>query len=314
MHIHQSLTLNTGASMPRVGLGTWKSPRESAGQAVEYALIESGYRHIDCAAIYRNEEEIGQSLKKVLSKGSVGRGDIFITSKLWNSAHRKNDVLTACKKTLHDLGLDYLDLYLVHWGIATPSHWTISTNGQEVEYDEHGRVVLEKVSLQETWEAMQELVKAGLVKALGVANFTAPMLIDLLTYAHIPPAVNQIELHPYLQQSRLVEFCQDKNIVVTAYSPLGSPGNYRDTTVLEDETLRRIAHTHNKTSAQVALRYGIQRNTVVIPKSTHPERIKENISVFDFELSDDEMGAIANIDKKLRLTDPYIWGKIPYFD
>jgi len=312
------ITLNTGALMPIVGLGTWKSAPNKAGQAVEYALTEAGYRHIDCAAIYQNEKEIGQAFKKVFSGNALKREDVFITSKLWNSAHRKNEVRVACEKTLSDLNLECLDLYLMHWGIATPSHWAIPTNGgQEAEYDEHGILVMEKIPIRETWEAMEELVRAGLVKAIGVANFTAPMLIDILTYATILPAMNQIEIHPYFQQTRLIEFCQSKKIAVTAYSPLGSPGNFVAKglpAVLEDEVINKIAQVHQKTNANILVRWAMQRGTVVIPKSITPERIKENTDVFDFELSDSEMIDIATLDRKLRFLDPYVWGKIPYFD
>ncbi|MES2134703.1 MAG: aldo/keto reductase [Patescibacteria group bacterium] len=310
-----TIPLSSGALMPALGLGTWKSPADIVGQAVEYALTEGGYRHIDCAAIYQNEKEIGRAFKKVFEGGAVKRSDVFITSKLWNSAHRKNEVRIACEKTLYDLNLKYLDLYLVHWGIATPSHWAIPTNGgPEAEYDEHGVLLLEKIPIRETWEAMEDLVHAGLVKAIGVANFTAPMLIDILTYATIPPAINQIELHPYLQQSRLVEFCQQKNIAVTAYSPLGSPGNYTKSNVLEDALITEIAETHKKSPAQVLIRFALERNTIVIPKSTSPERIKENIDVFDFELSDPEMAKLRALEQGLRFVDPYEWGKVPYFD
>lgn len=295
--------------MPIIGLGTWKSDRGKVGKAVEFALMNCGYRHIDCAAVYGNEKEIGESFNAIFAGGIVNREDIFITSKLWNDAHRKNAVLKACKKTMGDLRIDYLDMYLMHWGMAT------SEDGERV--DDAGILITENTPIRETWKAMEDLVRSGLVKAIGVANFTAPMLLDLLSYAKILPAVNQIELHPYLQQSRLTEFCESKNIAVTAYSPLGSPGNVEGhglPILLEEEVIAKIARTHGKTPAQVLLRWGIQRNTVVIPKSTHPERIKENIDVFDFELSKSEMNALGKLNRNLRFVDPYHWYKIPYFD
>ena len=189
---------------------------------------------------------------------------------------------------------------------TSDGHWAL---------DKNGVLALEPVSYRETWEAMEGLVEAGLVKAIGVANLSVAQLIDLLSYANIKPAVNQIELHPHLQQSRLVEFCQYRGIGVTAYSPLGRPG-YAEMTdkLVEDEIITGIARAHGKTPAQVLLRWGIQRNTVVIPKSIHPDRIKENIDVFDFELSEAEMRVIAGLERGLRLVDPYEWGKIPYFD
>jgi diketogulonate reductase-like aldo/keto reductase len=300
------LTLDTGARMPMVGLGTWKSAPDAVGNAVAYALVECGYRHIDCAPIYGNEKEIGESFRSVFDAGKVRREDVFITSKLWNSEHRRDNVPSACKNTLFDLKLDYLDLYLMHWGYA---------HSRDEAVDKNGFLILEKIPVRETWEAMEELVQSGLVKAIGVANFGVAQLADLLSYAKIPPAVNQVELHPYLQQSRLVEFCQYRNVVVTAYSPLGRPGESEmANSLLGDKTIVKIAHAHGKTPAQVLLRFAMQRETIVIPKSTHSGRIKENIEVFDFVLSDTDMDAIARLDRHQRLVDPYVWGKIPYFD
>ena len=304
--LSDNLILNTGASMPRIGLGTWKSKPEEAGRAVEYALAEAGYCHIDCAAIYRNESEIGTALASIFGSGARKREDVFVTSKLWNTEHARDHVRTACEKTLRDLQLDYLDLYLMHWGIASSE-----------QLDEQGYLITEKISIRETWEAMQELVSAGLVKAIGVANFSAPMIIDLLTYAKITPAVNQIELHPYLQQTAMVEFCQHKNITVTAYSPLGSPGNMKPKgfpVIAEEPIIIEIAKRLGKSPAQVMIRWGMQRNTVVIPKSVTPERIKENLAVFDFELSDADMAAIKTLDRNLRFVNSAQWWKIPYFD
>jgi len=310
------IPLNAGAHMPVVGLGTWQSPRDKAGDAVEYALGQCGYTHIDCAWIYGNEKEIGASFKRVFDRGSVKRKDIFITSKLWNSFHSNENVSKACKETLADLGLEYLDLYLIHWGLSSPA-------GKDKEpLDERGVLRSGSISIRETWEAMQELVQARLVKAIGVSNFTVPMLTDLLSYAKIVPAVNQVELHPYLQQERLLEFCGSKGIAVTAYSPLGRPGaepprshmELPGQRLVDDATIVAIASQHGKTPAQTMIRWAIQRGTVVIPKSVTPARIKENIAVFDFELSDDDMKKISALDKRQRLVDPYDWWKIPYFN
>lgn len=295
--------------MPVIGLGTWKSLPEQAGQAVEHAL-DCGYRHVDCAVIYRNEKEIGVAFNKVFSGGKIKREETFITSKLWNNVHRRNDVEAACRQTLKDLQLDYLDLYLIHWGVAVPP-------GVETEpLDKNGFLITDKVPVRETWEAMEELVKKGLVKAIGVSNFTASMLVDLLTYAKIVPAMNQIELHPYNAQSKLVEFCHYQNIAVTAYSPLGSPGTKEvgEPVLLEDEQVVAIAKSHAKSPAQVLIRWAIQGGTVAIPKSTNPENIKNNFNVFDFELSEQEIEQLLKLDKRFRYTNPVSWWKIPYFD
>lgn len=303
-------TLNSGATMPVLGLGTWKSEPGKVGAAIEYAVLERGYRHIDCAPIYRNEPEIGETFTKIFAGGKVKRKDLFITSKLWNTAHAADDVVVACKKTLHDLHLDYLDLYLMHWGIAQ------SPKLLNQIFDQLGRLTIPRVPVRETWEAMEELVQLGLVKSIGVANFTGPMLVDLLSYAAVKPAMNQVELHPYLQQARLVQFCRGQGIAVTAYSPLGSPGNANpdEPKLLEDLVVRELATAHHKTPAQILLRWALQRDTVVIPKSTAPERITENSSVFDFELSRTEMERIAGLDKRHRYVDAWDWWHIPYFD
>lgn len=312
--IDTDLILNTGETMPTIGLGTWKSLPDKAGEAVSSALV-NGYRHIDCAAVYRNEKEIGISFKKIFGDKIREREEVFITSKLWNSEHRKEDVRKACEATLSDLNLKYLDLYLMHWGVAIPHQETLEA-GWTVGLDSNGVIIKEKVSIRETWEAMEKLVEDGLVKAIGVANFTTMMLIDLLSYAKIKPAVNQIELHPYLQQTELLEFCKSNNIVVTAYSPLGSPGNNKDKalpSLIEDNTILAIASSHNKSPAQILIRWGIQRGTVVIPKSVTEERIKENLNVFDFELSLEEMNKIAELNKNFRFVNPQVFWKIPYF-
>ncbi len=298
--------------MPIIGLGTWKSEPNKVGAAVEYALTECGYRQIDCAHIYSNEKEIGQVFKKVFASGQLKREEVFVTSKLWNTAHAPQDVKPACQNSLRDLGLDYLDLYLMHWGVAVP----VNLNSEPL--DKNKVLITAPVSIRETWAAMEQLVSSGLVEAIGVANFTGAMLIDLLSYARLKPAVNQIELHPYNAQSRLVEFCQAQEIVVTAYSPLGSPGNFKaggkEPILLQDKTIGTIAQNHHKSPAQVLLRWAVQRQTIVIPKSVKADRLKSNINIFDFVLSAEDMVLISDLDKKLRYINPYDWWRLSYFD
>ncbi len=315
----KEIILNTGATMPLVGLGTWKIAPLDAGAVVSSALLHAGYRHIDCAAVYRNEKEIGGTFRKVFSEGRVKREEVFITSKLWNTEHAKKDVLAACKLTLENLKLDHLDLYLMHWGLATVPDDTLPIKNARGELlDENGCLRTAPVSVQETWEAMEQLVKAGLVRAIGLANFTVPMIVDLLSYAKIPPAVNQIELHPYNQQRALVEFCQSKKIVVTGYSPLGTSGTLKDRPeepiLINEPKIAVVAKARSKSPAQILIRWAVQRNTVVIPKSLSPEHLKSNVNVFDFELSPQDMADIATLERGHRFVNPSKWWKIPYFD
>lgn len=301
--------------MPVVGLGTWMSPPGEVAGAVTFAIKEAGYRHVDCAWIYGNEPEIGGAFKELFASDAVKREDVFVTSKLWNSFHARDNVAKACKETLANLRLDYLDLYLIHWGVATRF-------GDKEPIGEDGVLITDTVSIRETWEAMQELVKEGLVKAIGVSNFTTPMLLDLLTYATVPPAVDQVELHPYLQQKTLLDFCRARGIALTAYSPLGRPGAKPPRSfmkgsgqqLIDDPAITAIASRVQKAPAQVILRWGVQRGTIVIPKSVTPSRIKENIGIFDFALSDADMHTMQTLDRELRFCDPIEWWGIPYFD
>lgn len=304
MQKHQKF--NNGNSIPVLGLGTWKSEKNLVGDAIKFAITKAGYRHIDCASIYGNEQEIGKALKETFN--SVKREELFITSKLWNAEHRPEDVEKACKKTLTDLNIEYLDLYLMHWGIAFKKSDNLEPLGKD------GKIVTDNVPVQATWQAMEKLIKKGLVKSIGVANFTGPMLVDLLTYAEIKPVMNQIELHPYNIQADLIEFCRYKEIAVTAYSPLGRQGADRDGPKLFDEHVVKIlAQKYKKTKAQVLLNWAVGRGTVAIPKSVTPERIAENIDIFDFELTDDEKNDMNSLNKNYRFVTPSSWWGIPYF-
>jgi len=297
-----TITLNNGKTIPVLGYGTWNLAPDAAANATEEA-IKSGYRHIDCAMIYGNEKEVGEGIKRAIDAGIVTRGELFITSKLWNTDHAPDDVAVACRKTLQDLGIEYLDLYLVHWAVAFE-------HGDDTEpLDNNGVAKFAPVSLQQTWHAMEKLVDEGLVRSIGVANYTAPMLLDLLTYANTKPVMNQIELHPYHTQDHLVRFCQSQGIAVTAYSPFGSIG----AAILDDPVVQKLAKEYGRTPAQVALRWAVQRGTIVIPKSANKTRIAENIAISDFELSAADMDALNALDQRKIFVNPNKWWGFPYF-
>jgi len=234
------VVLNNSAKMPIFGLGTWKSKVGEAGNAVKIA-IESGYRHIDCAAAYDNEAEIGGVLTALFENNVVKREDLFITSKLWNTQHKKEHVRAACEKTLKDLNLKYLDLYLIHWPFAFDN---------DKPQDDKGKWNSAPIPIIETWQAMEKLYEAGLVKAIGVSNMTAIMLHDLLGYAKVKPAVNQVEMHPYLPQDNLVKYCHKHNIHITAYSPLGSLDFVKESEprVINDPVILEMANKYKKIS------------------------------------------------------------------
>ncbi|CAM9301958.1 unnamed protein product, partial [Ectocarpus fasciculatus] len=299
--------------MPKVGLGTWKMPSAEAGTLV-YEAIKSGVRHIDCACDYGNEEIVGAGIKRAISEGIVERKDLWVTSKLWNTYHAKEHVELACRKSLADLGLDYVDLYLIHFPISQkfvpietryPPEWVHDPSG------ENPKIELAPVPLSETWGAMEELVQKGLTKHIGICNVMVFTLMDLLSYAKIPPAVLQVEVHPYLTQQALLDFCKASNIHVTAFSPLGS-GSYIElgmdfglgVGVLKEPSVLEIATAVGKTAAQVALRWGVQRGCSVIPKSSSIARIRENFDVLSFELSAEQMATIDSLNKNQRFNDP----------
>ncbi|XP_057456509.1 NADP-dependent D-sorbitol-6-phosphate dehydrogenase-like [Lotus japonicus] len=303
-----AITLNSGFKMPIIGLGVWRIQ----GQEIKDLVLNSiklGYRHFDCAADYKNEPEVGEALKEAFDSGLVKREDLFITTKLWNSDH--GHVLEACKDSLKKLQLDYLDLYLVHFPVAT-RHTGVGTT-DSVKGEDGVLDIDTTISLETTWHAMEGLVSSGLVRSIGISNYDIFLTRDCLAYSKIKPAVNQIETHPYFQRDNLVKFCQKHGVSVTAHTPLGGAAAntewFGSVSCLDDQVLKGLSAKYKKTTAQIALRWGIQRNTVVIPKTSKLERLKENFDVFDFELSKEDMELIGSIDKKYRTNTPGIfWG------
>lgn len=304
--------LTGGAEIPIVGLGMWKVDQAQVAGLIDSA-VDAGYRHFDCACDYGNESQVGDGLKSVLESGKCTREDLWITSKLWNTYHAAEHVQLACEKTLSDLGLDYLDLYLIHFPIATrfvpfedryPPEWFFDPDSPnpKIEYV--------PVSIRETWEAMEKLVESGLVKNIGVCNFNCQLLRELLTWANIRPSVLQIESHPQLTQEKLLRFCTDEEIAVTAFSPLGAESYYSlnmaeaGESILRQPIVGEIAAATGKTTGQVVLRWGVQRGTSIIPKTSRVERLSENLAIFDFELTDDQMQKISALNLNRRYNDP----------
>jgi|TARA_B110000305_G_scaffold230835_1_gene283538 D-xylose reductase len=305
----------TGNQMPAVGLGLWKIDADAVAEAV-YQAIKVGYRHLDSASDYGNEKQVGEGIARAIADGLCSREDLWVTSKLWNTYHRQEHVEAACRRSMDDLGLDYIDLYLVHFPIALsyvdfnhryPAEWIDDPSA------ENPGMELDAVPLSETWGAMEQLVQNGLVRQIGVCNYSASLLHDLMSYARIKPAMLQIESHPYLTQEPLLRTAQAYNIAVTAFSPLGSLSYVAidmasaSDTVLTQPVVLAAAERTGATPAQVVLRWGIQRGTAVIPKTSNPQRLVENLTLSEFNLSDDEMAGISALNQNRRFNDPGVF-------
>ncbi|NLT71452.1 MAG: aldo/keto reductase [Verrucomicrobiaceae bacterium] len=313
-------TTADGGLVPSVGLGTWKIPDAVLPDLIP-AAVDLGYRHFDCACDYGNETAVGEGLKRVFSSGVCSRDDLWITSKLWNTYHHPDHVRAACERDLADLGLEELDLYLIHFPVTLafvpfaeryPPGWVFDPAA------ERPAMKPVRVPLADTWGAMEGLVEAGLVKRIGVSNFGTSLLRDLQSYASIQPSVLQVEMHPYLTQQKLLRFCQEENITVTAFSPFGASSYVAlgmaggNESVLEDPEVLTIAGDLGKTAAQVVLRWAIQRGTAVIPKSGNVARLRENIALHDFALSETEMARIDQLDRNRRFNDPAEFGEAAF--
>ncbi|KAL8830087.1 MAG: hypothetical protein Q9191_001636 [Dirinaria sp. TL-2023a] len=307
-----SVNLNSGYQMPIYRL--WKVNNDTCADQV-YNAIKSGYRLFDGACDYGNEVESGQGVARAIKEGIVKREDLFLVSKLWNSFHDGDKVEPICKKQLADWGIDYFDLYIVHFPIALKYVDPKDRYPPGFTYDGKN-VVPGKASIQETWTAMESLVDKGLAKSIGISNFNGQLIMDLLRYAKIVPATLQIEHHPYLTQEGLVKLAQNHNIAVTAYSSFG-PQSFleldmkeaKDTPLLlENPSIKSIADKHGKTSAQILLRWATQRDIAVIPKSNNQNRLAQNLDVTAFDLSDSELKDISGLNKNLRFNDPLHYG------
>ena len=298
--------------MPAIGFGLWKIPRGDSA-AMVHAAITEGYRHFDSAADYGNEAEVGEGLRAAFSEGLVSRDELWVTSKLWNTYHRPEHVRAACERTLQDLRLSELDLYLIHFPIALqyvdfgtryPPEWIADPAA------ENPVMVPDLVPLSDTWGAMEELVRAGLVKEVGVCNYSTGLIHDLMAYSQIKPAMLQIESHPYLAQERLLRTAAHYELAVTAFSPLGALSYVEldmaetEESVLEQAVVKEAAARVGRTPAQIVLRWGIQRGTAVISKTSRVERLRENQLLFDFELNEVEMAAISALNRNRRFNDP----------
>ncbi|NJO88925.1 MAG: aldo/keto reductase [Chloroflexia bacterium] len=296
---------NNGDQIPLLGLGTWKSAPGDVYSAVREA-IKAGYRHIDCAHIYENEAEIGRAIKDAISDGEVKREELWITSKLWNNSHGKDNVIPALQKTLADLQLDYLDLYLIHWPVPLKEDKKFAMVASHF-------YSLEERPISDTWKGMEQAVEQGLTKHIGVSNFSIKKLKDLVANSNIKPEVNQVELHPFLQQKEMLDFCSQENILLTAYSPLGSKdraANMKgkdEPNLLNNSVIDEIANNRNLSSAQVLLAWAVNRGTAVIPKSVNPERIMENLKAADIILGEKNMDRIDLLDKHFRFINGKFW-------
>lgn len=272
-HLQDTVTLNNGVKMPWLGLGVFKAQEGDEVVRAVKSAIQVGYRSIDTAAAYHNEEGVGQAITEAIQENGLSREDIFVTTKVWNNMQGYETTLEALETSLSKLNLDYIDLYLVHWPV--------------------------KGKYKETWRALEKVYKEGKVRAIGVSNFNIHHLEDLLADAEVVPAVNQVEFHPHLFQKELLQYNQDKGIQLEAWSPLGQ-GN-----LLQDESLKSIAAKYGKSPAQVILRWDLQVGVITIPKSVNEERIAQNAELFDFQLDAEDMAAIEALNQNKRFgSDP----------
>jgi alcohol dehydrogenase (NADP+) len=291
----KTLRFSNGDIFPNFGIGTWRSTTDEVYGSV-YEALKAGYRHIDCAYLYMNEHQVGNAIKTAIGEGIVTREELFITSKLWNSFHAPEDVESGIRKSLTDLQLDYVDLYLIHWPIAYKKGVNMPARPEDM-------IPLEELPLATTWQAMQSLKEKGLAKHLGVSNFSISKIQDLIDKTGIKPESNQVEIHPYFQQQEMVDFCHLNEILLTAFNPLGGPSLINsDKNLFTNPVITSIAEKHGATPAQILLAWGMERGYAVIPKSIRAARLKENIGACEIKPDVEDMQRMASLDEGLRMS------------
>ncbi|CAI9767609.1 unnamed protein product [Fraxinus pennsylvanica] len=286
--------LNNGITIPVIGMGTYsmENDRKTTENAVHMAL-KIGYRHFDTAKIYGSEPALGNALREAIIDGVVEREDIFVTSKLWGSDH--NDPVSALKQSLQKLGMEYVDMYLVHWPVKLKP-WVCYPVPKEEDFEK-------VLDMEKTWFGMEKCLEMGLCRSIGVSNFSSTKIETLLDFASVPPAINQVEMHPMWRQKKLRDFCGDYRIHVSAYSPLGGPGNaWGSTAVVNNPIIQSIALKHRSTPAQVALNWGLSKGASVIVKSFNEDRLKENMGALDLKLDDYDL---LEIEKRRKCEDSF---------
>ena len=301
----RTVTFANGDRMPLLGLGTWKSAPGEVGAAVREA-IRLGYRHIDCASVYANEPEVGEAIRGAIAAGEVTREELWITSKLWCNAHGQANVEPALRRSLGDLGLEWLDLYLVHWPVPIRPGVAFPGSGDDL-------LPPAAVPLTDTWQGMEAVLDLGLTHHIGVSNFSSRKLQQVLASARRQPEVNQVERHPLLQQPQLLADCAAAGVHITAYSPLGSgdrPAALKgadEPVLLENPVISAIAAEHGCSPAQVLIAWHLQGGISTIPKSVSPARLRENLAAAAIELTAADLQRIAGLDQHLRLVDGSFW-------
>ncbi|CAH2276671.1 novel aldo-keto reductase family 1 c (akr1c) [Pelobates cultripes] len=309
--------LNDGYKMPVVGFGTYAPPErypKSLAEESTKVAIEVGYRHIDGAFIYGNEVEVGRAIRAKIADGTVKREDLFYTGKLWSTFQTPELVRPAVEKSLKSLEFDYLDLFIIHSPVE------LKPGDDHFPTDENGKAIYNNTDIRDTWKALEDCKDAGLVRSIGVSNFNKRQLELILNKPGLKhkPVCNQVECHIYLNQAKLLEFCKSKDIVLVAYSVLGSSRaekwvDANSPVLLEDPVLNAVAKKLSRTPAQIAMRYLLQRGIVVLAKSYTPERIKHNFQVFDFELSAEEMKTLDGLNTNMRYIETKQWQDHPKY-